>query len=137
MHLQKNVAFLHACLYSVFVMGGSIRFEEGVLEISIPSVFARYLAAPNIQSFLVVVEKDGRHESSFRTLILLIFHLYCKIGANTSLFTTDINSSFSSWVAFRCLAISRRHPVHMFLFLEHVIGYLMMLRAFKSRHLEA
>jgi len=131
MHLQKNVAFLHACLDSVFVMGGSIRLEEGVLEINIPSVFARYLAAPKIQSFLVLVEKVGRHESAFRNaLMLIVFHLNCKIGANTSLLTINISSSCSNWLTFLCLAISRRHPVHMFLFLEHVIVYLMMPRAF-------
>jgi len=40
-HLHKKLAFLYACRFSVLVMGGSIKLEEGVFCISIPWSFDR------------------------------------------------------------------------------------------------
>ena len=71
-HLHMNVDFLQARLFSVLVIGGSIKFEDVVLWINIPKVLARYLAAPCMRSSRDLLLKVGKHGRAFQNACTLI-----------------------------------------------------------------
>jgi len=136
LHLHWNVAFLHACFFSIMDIGWSIVSLTFVSSNWIPRVLAMYRIAPYLWSSCFLLFTTGRWCRSFQACFKVMgVNVYFKIGAYTWFKALFSRISFSNWSTFWCLKVSLKHRDHIFLLLAQNIGLLRIPLPLKILHL--